>query len=337
MEAPELTPELIEKIVGFVRAGAQAMTAASALGIDGATFESWIALGADPEAPDSLYRTLFTKLERAVAEVRLLTEVELHKRQPRSWLRSTRKSPLAPLRVVPAPANPKLPPRAVLTGKQRAFALAYIELGSGDKAALKAGYSKANPHREADRLLRMPHVQRAIREMHEDAIREGKITARRVLQELAAMAFLDPADMYDTRGNLLPIPEMPELVRRALVGFDVEEIYEQGRKTGTPSGVTKKIKNAKLQALALLGKHLKMFGETLEIGGSDGRPLTIVHLLERLGPIPPGPSRAAIEEQAVEVESRPSLTAPAIERTAAPADESADEIDLSSLPSWKPE
>jgi hypothetical protein len=40
-----------------------------------------------------------------------------------------------------------------------------------------------------------------------------------VIAELAAIAFLNPAQFYDESGNLLPIYDMPDAARRTITGI----------------------------------------------------------------------------------------------------------------------
>jgi phage terminase small subunit len=92
-------------------------------------------------------------------------------------------------------------------------------------AAAKAGY--ANPRVQGKRLIQRPKVLQLIGKMLQDRMRRAEVTADRVLREIARIAFLDPAGAFDAEGHVLNPPDMPEEVRRALAGFDIE--YEQHR------------------------------------------------------------------------------------------------------------
>lgn len=87
------------------------------------------------------------------------------------------------------------------------------------------------------------------------------ITVERVLREYEHIAFLDIGLAFDAKGNLLPIHEMPESIRRAMAGIEVADlnIDRDGR------GAVGKLHKIKLldkgKALQDIGKHLGMFVE----------------------------------------------------------------------------
>ena len=79
----------------------------------------------------------------------------------------------------------------------------------------------------------------------------------KLLQETACAAFLDPGDMFDGDGNLLPIGEMPEEVRRAIASLDVDV---------KDSSVLHKIKmNSKLSAIDLIAKIKGLLVNKVEV------------------------------------------------------------------------
>ncbi len=57
----------------------------------------------------------------------------------------------------------------------------------------------------------------------------------------------------------------------------------------------------------MLGKVLKAYGHRLEVAGEGGEPLTIVHLLRRLDPLPEGLSEGA-RRYFGELEDKPKPT-----------------------------
>jgi phage terminase small subunit len=144
-----------------------------------------------------------------------------------------------------------------LTPKQRVFALEYLACLNASEAYRRAGYASKNADVDGPALLGNPGVRAFIKERQ--ARREAKLelTAERVLQELARIAFFDPAGMYDAEGRLLNIPDMPEDVRRAIAGVDVEKLFafEDGEKEQI--GHVVKVKVApKVDAIEKAMKHL---------------------------------------------------------------------------------
>lgn len=156
-----------------------------------------------------------------------------------------------------------------LTPRQGAFVREYLVDLNGTQAALRAGYAAASAASQASELLRVPKIAKAIADAQAERARRTDVTADRVVKELARVAFADPAHAYGTDGRILAVHEMPVEARAALAGMDVEE--------GEAGGVTRKLKTwNKVQALELLGKHLGMWTEKVQVGGPDGEPVQVV-------------------------------------------------------------
>jgi len=98
------------------------------------------------------------------------------------------------------------------------------------------------------------------------AMKQLNVTAERILQEIAAVAFLDPAEMFDANGLPLPIYKMPEHVRRAIASLDVKTEF------GDDDVIIRKIKaEPKLKALELLGKTFAMWVDRLQVDESSSK------------------------------------------------------------------
>jgi hypothetical protein len=88
--------------------------------------------------------------------------------------------------------------------------------------------------------------------------------------------FADLAQAYGADGNLLPVPQMPEDIRRARAGVEIAELYGDGE----PIGQLKKVRLAqKVPALDSLARHLGMFSEPVTPGAGVGFQI-ILHLGE---------------------------------------------------------
>jgi hypothetical protein len=83
-----LTPDLAQRIVSFIRAGAFDWVAAEANGIDRHTFWEWIRRGEnEDERPQTdAYAKFAKQVREARAEARLSAEVEVKRGEPLSWL-----------------------------------------------------------------------------------------------------------------------------------------------------------------------------------------------------------------------------------------------------------
>jgi len=79
-----LTPEVQQKIVSYIRAGAFDWVAAEACGIGERTFYHWLKEGAAGRQP---YLQFLQEVTTARAEARAAAELEVRKMNPFAWLR----------------------------------------------------------------------------------------------------------------------------------------------------------------------------------------------------------------------------------------------------------
>lgn len=146
--------------------------------------------------------------------------------------------------------------------------------GHGQNAAIAAGYAPKNAKTQACRMLATPRVKAEVDRVMGKALAKSEVTIDRVISELANIAFSDVGEAFATNGDLKPIHEMPETIRRALSGIDVDQLFEGRGEDREHIGYTKKIRMwEKTKALELLGRHLKMFTDKIEF--SD-RPMVYV-------------------------------------------------------------
>jgi phage terminase small subunit len=169
-----------------------------------------------------------------------------------------------------------------LTPRERRFALEYLVDLNATQAAVRAGLSAKTAHSSGPRMVKAPRVQAFIAAAL--ARREAKLelTAERVLLELARVGLFDIGGAYGPDGQLLELAQMPEDVRRALVGLESEQLDTDDG----PSGKVVKVRFAdKIKALELLGKHLKLFTDVLEAKveafTEEEREARVAELLER--------------------------------------------------------
>lgn len=118
------------------------------------------------------------------------------------------------------------PPRLIttttpLTPKQQRFVVAYLVDRNATKAAKIAGYAPRSARVTGCRLLAKANVHAAVDRAQADWIDRTKITAERVAHDIDVAANLDMAELFDARGNLLPVVMMPPHVRRAIVSVEV--------------------------------------------------------------------------------------------------------------------
>ena len=167
------------------------------------------------------------------------------------------------------PKKPKtllpMPPKSVLsnlklTPKQRLFVQEYLIDLNATQAALRAGYSVNNSHKIGSQLLDNPRIKQAIElAMYERELRT-KVTQDRVIQELAKIAFINPTDVVDSYDASLHNGAAREDTAA------ISSIRVKRLPTREGFGVEREIKlHDKIRALELLGKHLRLFNDKLNI------------------------------------------------------------------------
>lgn len=144
---------------------------------------------------------------------------------------------------------------AELNEKQAAFCREYVVDLNATQAAIRAGYSPKRADSQGPRLLGHVGIQAEIQRLITERQQRTQVTADRVVQELAAIAFADirqavrwgPGGWNGGRVDLVDSDALPDDIAAAI-----------GEISMTQNGP--KIKMLpKIPALELLGKHLGMF------------------------------------------------------------------------------
>jgi len=162
----------------------------------------------------------------------------------------------------------------MLSGKHTRFIEEYLVDLNATQAAIAAGYSERTAYSQGQRLLKHVEVAPLIQKAMDARSKRLEITADRVLQELAKLAFYDPMDIFEADGSMKQIKDIDPNTRMALAGLEVTELFEGSGDEKHAYGLLKKIKLAdKGQNLERLGRHLKLFSDKLEVTGKDGGPL----------------------------------------------------------------
>jgi phage terminase small subunit len=176
-----------------------------------------------------------------------------------------------------------------LTAKQQRFCDEYLIDLNATQAAIRAGYSEKTACEQGARLLANVKIQKYLQKRKTDRIERTEITQDMVLCELANIAFSNATDyaavvekdatiqcengalmpLYDAEGNPVkyrtvePVltADLTEKQKRAL------SVIKKGR-----DGFEIKPYD-KIRALELLGKHLGMFTEKVELTGEVNNPM----------------------------------------------------------------
>lgn len=162
--------------------------------------------------------------------------------------------------------------KAANADMQARFVAEYLIDLNGTKA-----YRRANPACKTDkvaavmasRLLSRVEIQEAVAEGNQKRLAKTELTAERVLEEIARIAFFDPATMYDKDGRLLPIHKMPPATRACIAGVEVAQANFD-KKDGKKSDewLTKIRHVPKHTGLDMAAKYFKLTTETkVEVTG----------------------------------------------------------------------
>lgn len=147
-----------------------------------------------------------------------------------------------------------------LTAKQERFINEYLIDLNATQAAIRAGYSPRTANEQGSQLLAnisiRAHIDKAIAEQSK---RTG-INADRVIKELARIALINADDVINMRDAT--VKEGAERDNTAAIA-SVKVKYFDGEVSEREIKLADKIK-----ALELLGKHLGMFTDKLDITGN---------------------------------------------------------------------
>ena len=151
------------------------------------------------------------------------------------------------------------------TDKQRALALNLAKGMFKSDAMRAAGYSEGQSRKCHKDVVDHPNVVTLSQWYASQAIKKNEVTVERVLKELARLAFFDVAKLVGEDGRPLPISQIDEDTRRAVVGLDVATVGNAQQGMGEVLKLKMADKGANLERL---GRHLKMFVDKVELSGS---------------------------------------------------------------------
>ena len=156
-----------------------------------------------------------------------------------------------------------------LNDARQRFVLEYLK-DLNAAAAYKRTYHKCRSDNAArvqvSRLLASPKIQAALAAKQAQRVEKADLSAARVLEELRRLAFIDPKELFDESGNLLPIHEMSPEARACIAGFEVARSNLDKTDGKRSEEWLHKIKQYdKTKALEMLAKHFKLLTDVVEI------------------------------------------------------------------------
>ncbi len=153
------------------------------------------------------------------------------------------------------------------------FVKEYLHDLNATQAAIRAGYSRKTAKQQGARLLTNVDLQAAIQDAMDRRASRLEITADQVLKELALIGFSNMLDYIKVQGDGTAYVDLTELDRdksAAIQEVTVDEYVEgSGKDARTVKRVRFKLAD-KGTSLELMGKHLKLFTDKVEVGGEFG-------------------------------------------------------------------
>ena len=148
---------------------------------------------------------------------------------------------------------------AKLNEKQQRFVDEYLIDLNATQAAIRTGYSAKTADVQGSRLLANVKVQQAISVAMAERSKRTGVNQDRVVLELAKMAFVKMTDVVDSNGRIKADASDDDL-------SCIESVKYKSSDTGTGSSVEREVKIAsKIKSLELLGKHLGMWNDKLDV------------------------------------------------------------------------
>jgi phage terminase small subunit len=140
-----------------------------------------------------------------------------------------------------------------LSPKQQRFVAEYLIDQNASQAAIRSGYSKKNPNVNGPRLLANAGIRAEIDKRLAKVTEKAEIEAIDVIREWKRIGLSDISQMTDANGNLLPLREMPEDIRRTISSIEIEKGKRKIRLWDKNSALTN------------LGKYFKLITDRPEV------------------------------------------------------------------------
>ena len=156
-----------------------------------------------------------------------------------------------------------------MTDAQKRFCDEYL-IDLNATRAYKVAYSRCKKDETASvngsKLLRNTKVQEYISKKQKEIEKRTEVTQDMVIKELAKIAFLDIRKLYTENGQLKNVTDIDDDTAGAISSLETLEEYDGYGDDREKIGDTQKVKLLdKTKALELLGRHLGIFNDKLDV------------------------------------------------------------------------
>ena len=146
-----------------------------------------------------------------------------------------------------------------LTKKQQLFVDEYLIDLNATQAAIRAGYSVDSARDIGCENLTKPNIQAAIAKAMAERSKRTGVNQDRVVLELAKIALVKMTDVVDSHGRIKDGASEDDLAC-------IESVKYKQSESETGSSVEREVKiSPKMKALELLGRHLGMWNDKIDV------------------------------------------------------------------------
>ena len=149
-----------------------------------------------------------------------------------------------------------------LTPKQERFCREYIKDGNGTQAAIRAGYATSGADVQAIRLLGNARIQAYMDELKREQAERLEISADRIVQEIASIAFESITDVIEFDANGVTLKSSKKLPKRTKSAINSVSVTVNP-KTGDVKTQVKM--HDKLAALEKLMKKFNLYPKEMAV------------------------------------------------------------------------
>lgn len=160
-----------------------------------------------------------------------------------------------------------------MTEKNKRFVEEYLIDLNATQAAIRAGYSPSTAGSIGNEILKKPEISKAIAQAMAERSKRTGVSQDRIVRELAKIAFSNLTDIVDPfDGSVIQSADRDDLACIQSIKVKQSEDFTE-----------REVRLAdKMRALELLGKHLGMFRDRLEVSGLEEEKSKLGLIIEQM-------------------------------------------------------